>query len=238
MSADQNPANDAPRLNLPVEFRFQDQPVRTIREEDEAWFIANDACAALDLKNPNQVLTRLDDDEKGVRKVDTLGGPQQLAVVTLSGLVRLITRSNKPEARAFQRWLFHDVVPSIYKTGRYDAGRREEQPRVSVDGDELRIAHTGPGRYFLTIQPDQPPHIYEVPFESVVDDDHHLNVEILGLGLKNIEAFWQKYQQLLSVGNDPNEGFVQRKLEEAILHGAGLATHFLKVYGLRRSYQL
>jgi hypothetical protein len=43
--------------------------------------------------------------------------------VNLSGLVRLITRSNKPEARAFQRWLFHDVVPSIYKTGRYDVGQ-------------------------------------------------------------------------------------------------------------------
>jgi prophage antirepressor-like protein len=64
-----------------VEFRFHDHTVRTIKHDDEVWFVANDACAALEIGNSRQALSRLDEDEKGVRKVDTLGGAQQLAVV-------------------------------------------------------------------------------------------------------------------------------------------------------------
>ncbi|WP_292530122.1 BRO family protein [Methylocystis sp.] len=140
MSEDQINANGENKASLPVEFKFRDHPVRAFKIDDEIWTVANDACAALDLKNPNQVLTRLDDDEKGVRKVDTLGGPQELAVVNLSGLVRLITRSNKPEARAFQRWLFHDVVPSIYKTGRYEVGQGQAEPNETADPESARDA--------------------------------------------------------------------------------------------------
>lgn len=140
MSEDQFNANGANKPNLPVEFRFRDHPVRAFREGNDIWTVANDSCAALDLKNPPQVLTRLDDDEKGVRKVETLGGPQEVAVVNLSGLVRLITRSNKPEARAFQRWLFHDVVPSIYKTGRYELGQEHPEQQEPADSESKREA--------------------------------------------------------------------------------------------------
>lgn len=124
MSDHQNHDADAPTANLPIEFKFRDHPVRAFRDGSEIAVVATDACTALEIGNSRQALARLDDDEKGVRKTDTLGGLQELAVVTLSGLVRLITRSNKPEARAFQRWLFHDVVPAIYKTGRYEVGQK------------------------------------------------------------------------------------------------------------------
>lgn len=100
-------------------FKYQDQPVRTITVDGEPGFIANDLCAVLELTNPRQSLTYLDDDEKGVTTNDTLGGAQQMAYVTEAGMYSLVLRSRKPEAKMFKRWITHDVLPQIRKTGAY-----------------------------------------------------------------------------------------------------------------------
>jgi prophage antirepressor-like protein len=64
-------------------------------------------------------MSSLDDDEKGVAITDTPGGPQQTAIINESGLYSLILRSRKRQAKAFKRWITHDVIPSIRKTGSY-----------------------------------------------------------------------------------------------------------------------
>ena len=93
--------------------------VRTTMINGEPWFVAVDVCKALEIKNSRDAMTRLDDDEKDVALTDTLGGVQTSTVVNESGLYALVLGSRKPEAKAFKRWITHDVIPSIRKHGAY-----------------------------------------------------------------------------------------------------------------------
>lgn len=98
--------------------------LRVIKDEQgEPWFVARDITNALGL---NRTATRrLDDDEKGVRSMHTPGGEQQIAVVTEAGFYRLVMESKKPEAKAFQRWVTHEVLPAIRRDGGYMVARDE-----------------------------------------------------------------------------------------------------------------
>jgi len=95
--------------------------VRTITRNGEPWFVAADVCAALEIVNSRDAMTRLDSDEKGVVSTDTLGGKQEVSIVNESGLYALVLGSRKPEAKAFKRWITHEVIPTIRKTGGYVA---------------------------------------------------------------------------------------------------------------------
>lgn len=93
--------------------------VRTIDQNGEPWFVAADVCRALDVGNSRQALTRLDEDEKGVISNDTPGGNQEMSIVNEPGLYSLVLGSRKPEAKAFKRWITHEVIPAIRKHGAY-----------------------------------------------------------------------------------------------------------------------
>lgn len=105
--------------------------VRAVTLEGEPWFVAADVCRALGLGNSRQTLSYLDDDEKGVITSDTLGGKQEMSTINEPGLYSLILRSRKPEAKAFKRWITHEVIPEIRKTGGYIAGQE------TMDDDQL-----------------------------------------------------------------------------------------------------
>jgi prophage antirepressor-like protein len=107
-------------MNQLVAFTFESHNLRvTTGDDGEPWFVAADVCAALTVGNSRMALDRLDEDEKGVSSIDTLGGKQDMAVVNESGLYALILGSRKPEAKRFKRWVTHEVLPSIRKTGTY-----------------------------------------------------------------------------------------------------------------------
>ena len=93
--------------------------VRTLTIGGEAWFVAADVCKALELGNPSMTVERLDDDEKGISTIDTLGGKQRMAIINEPGLYSLVITSRKPEAKAFKRWITHEVIPAIRKHGAY-----------------------------------------------------------------------------------------------------------------------
>ena len=97
--------------------------IRTTVQNGEPWFVAADVCKALDIENNRKATNRLDDDEKGVTLSDTLGGKQKLTIVNEAGLYSLVLGSRKPEAKAFKRWITHEVLPSIRKTGGYITGQ-------------------------------------------------------------------------------------------------------------------
>ena len=107
--------------------------IRAIRGADgEPSFVAKDVLAVLDL---DRTATRkLDDDEKGVDSIHTPGGDQQVTTVTEPGLYKLVMRSRKPEAKAFQRWVTHEVLPALRRSGGYIAGQE------SMSGAELAKA--------------------------------------------------------------------------------------------------
>lgn len=91
--------------------------VRTIIRDGEPWFVAADVCRALDVDST--ATRRLDDDEKGLHSTQTLGGEQNMTIVNEPGLYSLVLGSRKPEAKAFKRWITHDVIPAIRRHGMY-----------------------------------------------------------------------------------------------------------------------
>lgn len=109
-------------MNELMQFEFESQAVRTVILDGYPWFVAKDVCAVLDINNSRDAVARLDGDEKGVVSIDTPGGRQEVQAVNEPGLYSLIVGSRKPEARAFKRWITHDVLPSIRKTGSYVSG--------------------------------------------------------------------------------------------------------------------
>ena len=113
----------------PKTFNFENLPVRTINRNGEVWFVAADVCTALEIGNPRQAVTRLDDDERDTFGIiDALGRQQETVVISESGLYALVMTSRKEEAKRFKRWVTHDVLPAIRTTGKYEAkpgqGRR------------------------------------------------------------------------------------------------------------------
>ncbi len=96
--------------------------IRTITIEGEPWFVAADVCRALEIGNPTDATHRLDADEKMITLVSIEGnrrGNPNMTVVNEPGLYTLILSSRKPEAKAFKRWVTHDILPAIRKTGGY-----------------------------------------------------------------------------------------------------------------------
>ncbi len=101
-----------------VAFDFESHDVRVVIDQDgEPLFVAADLLSTLHLDR--KALERLDDDEKGVSSIHTPGGMQEMTVVSESGLFNLVLGSRKPEAKRFKRWVTHEVLPSIRKTGSY-----------------------------------------------------------------------------------------------------------------------
>lgn len=102
-------------------FDFKGAALRTLTDENgEPWFVAKDVCDVLELSNVGQALARLDNDEKSSITLNdgTPGNPNR-AIVSESGLYALVLASRKPEAHEFKRWVTHEVLPQIRKTGGY-----------------------------------------------------------------------------------------------------------------------
>lgn len=108
-------------------FSYEGKEVRTIQKDGNPWWVLKDVCDVLELSNSRMVADRLDEDEKGVSIVDTLGGKQELTVISESGLYNVILLSRKPEARKFKRWVTHEVLPSIRRHGAYITSDKLEE---------------------------------------------------------------------------------------------------------------
>jgi len=106
-----------------IPFEFESHALRVkLDAAGQPWFVAADVCAALDLPETHKAIARLDDDEKDRNSIPTPGGQQDMSVVNESGLYNLVLGSRKPEAKRFKRWITHEVLPSIRKTGSYASG--------------------------------------------------------------------------------------------------------------------
>lgn len=100
-------------------FSYNEKQVRTVQINGEPWFVLKDVCDVLGISKYRDVVERLDEDERALVKVDTLGGVQNMIAVNESGLYNVILRSDKPEAKPFRKWVTSEVLPSIRKTGGY-----------------------------------------------------------------------------------------------------------------------
>lgn len=102
-------------------FDFKGAALRTLTDEaGEPWFVLKDCMSILDLGNPTETVKMFDKDEFSTTEViDSIGRRQQTYIISEPGLYRLVMKSRKPEAKEFQRWVTHEVLPQIRKTGGY-----------------------------------------------------------------------------------------------------------------------
>lgn len=91
--------------------------IRVLEKDGEPWFVAADVCRALEIGNPTDTIKRLDEDEKARLNLGLSGGDTN--IVNEPGLYALVLGSRKPEAKAFKRWITHEVIPSIRRHGAY-----------------------------------------------------------------------------------------------------------------------
>ena len=116
-------------------FDFKGASLRTLTDEaGEPWFVLKDCMSILDLGNPTETVKMFDKDEFSTTEViDSIGRRQQTYIISEPGLYRLVMKSRKPEAKEFQRWVTHEVLPQIRRTGGYI-------PTTDVDDDMTILA--------------------------------------------------------------------------------------------------
>ena len=121
--------------NLDIQKFFNDQfgEIRCVEQDGEPWFVAADVCRALEIKNNRDALTRVDEDERGVVLTDTPGGKQEMLTINEYGLYSLVLGSRKPEAKAFKRWITHEVIPAIRSHGGYLTPQKIEEALMNPD---------------------------------------------------------------------------------------------------------
>jgi prophage antirepressor-like protein len=115
--------------NIQERFQFKDAPIRVIVKEGELWFVAADVCTALGLSNATDSLKRLDADENTLDSIEGIhdgAGNPMVRFVNESGLYNLVLGSRKPEAKEFKRWVTHEVLPAIRRTGAYALMEQQE----------------------------------------------------------------------------------------------------------------
>lgn len=124
----------------PIAFSFHEtHDVRIQMIANEPWFCLKDVCEVLTIANSRRVACEVLD-QCGVRKAyitDSLGRDQEAAFVNEPNLYRVIFRSNKPEAKQFQDWVFNEVLPTIRKTGRYEK-QPQSEPLSPADMGNLK----------------------------------------------------------------------------------------------------
>ena len=120
-----------------VKFEFEGAELRVQGSSEEPWFCAVDVCSALDIAT--EATRRLDEDEKGLRIVQTPGGEQNMVFINEAGLFSLVLSSRKPEAKRFKRWVTHEVLPAIRKTGQYETKARKQSSLLSTTRAQLSI---------------------------------------------------------------------------------------------------
>jgi anti-repressor protein len=113
------------------------QPVRTVLLDGEPWFVAADVARILGYRMASDMTRRLDVDEKGTHSARTPGGAQEMTVVSEAGLYVAILGSQVPGAKMFRRWVTHEVLPAIRRTGSYSVQPQFQLPQTFADALEL-----------------------------------------------------------------------------------------------------
>lgn len=103
-------------------FNYENSQVRTVSRDGEPWFVLKDVAKVLEIENHKEIANRLDADEVGRFEFphpQSVGKTIEMVCVNEPGLYTILIRSDKPKAKPFRRWVTHEVLPSIRKTGAY-----------------------------------------------------------------------------------------------------------------------
>jgi anti-repressor protein len=114
-------------------FNYSENHVRTVLKDGQPYFVAKDICEILEIGNVTDAVKRLSDSMKGVDSIETLGGKQEVNVITEAGVYKLVFTSRKPEAEKFTDWIASEVLPSIRKHGIYAKEELLDNPDLLLD---------------------------------------------------------------------------------------------------------
>lgn len=128
-----------------ISLTYKGKPVRQLDKDGMTWWVLSDVCAILGLGSVHKVAERLDEDERNqIPVIDTIGRTQLTAAVNESGLYSVLLRSDKPEAKPFKRWVTHEVLPSIRRTGQYIAPQKTAKDMVAPKKPGMTIVYAAP----------------------------------------------------------------------------------------------
>jgi anti-repressor protein len=197
-------------------FEYQNVPVRVVEKDGEPWFVAADIGLALGLLNIRASIADYDADEKGVNPIDTPGGTQEMVVLSEAGLYRFLMRTDKftdpamgQIVRKFQRWVTHEVLPRVRKTGSYSLDRL---PTHLETAKALVAALERQSLLEAKIEQDKP----AVDFAHRVkggEGDQNMNqvAKALGWGEIRLFAFLRDHQPpILMSNNMPLQRYIDR----------------------------
>jgi prophage antirepressor-like protein len=120
--------------NMIEYFKYEDKEIRTVIKNNEVWFAVRDICNALGISKTSTVVERLDEDECGKTAVmDSQNRLQEIYIISESGLYEAVIRSNKSDAKKFQKWITKEVLPSIRKHGMYAKDELLNNPELLLD---------------------------------------------------------------------------------------------------------
>ena len=206
-----------------VPYLFESKEVRVVLDEaGDPWFVAADVCAAIGISNSRDAIGRLDADEKGVADADTPGGSQQMATVSEAGVYRLVFTSRVEGAERFKRWLAHEVLPSIRKTGWYEAPGAAHASIPALPGGPLQdkvAAHFAVLAHLRAI-----PGLNAGIAGAVVLEAIHVDTRLTT----------EPYRKLLPAADGPVAGLNATKLGKALGISARKANKLLEAAGLQR----
>ena len=175
-------------------FTYSDQTVRTVLIDGEPWFVAKDACEVVGISKHRDAVAQLDPDERASVAVDTLGGAQMMAAISESGLYALMLISRSPKARDFQRFVTHEILPTIRKTGSYSTTSALTNDQIVQQALTIMVARTS--ELEAKVAEDAPKVAY---VEEFVDDDDvvlfqvaasELGMPVGELRIRLIDAGW------------------------------------------------
>lgn len=205
-------------MNALQTLTFQNNRVRIVTRQGEPWFVAADVCEVLDIGNPSDAMRRLDDDERTLVSIEGASNGRPVNAVNESGLYALVLGSRKPEAKAFKRWVTHDVLPAIRQTGQYgaprelsrleliDMAREAEIARIQAEAEKARLSQE------LALQAPKVA-LYDVAMQAVNAQPIGTVAKALGIGPNKLFAWLREQNILMSHGsryNLPRQEYLDR----------------------------
>ena len=122
-------------------FNYESQPIRTVSVDGEPWFVLKDVCDVLGISHVTNTARRLEEDEVAQTDlIDSKGRNQRAYIVNEPGLYNVILRSDKPEAKAFKRWVTHEVLPVLRRTGSYQVAPLSTAEQL-LQSAQLMVEH-------------------------------------------------------------------------------------------------
>lgn len=203
-------------------YNFRENEIRTIFRDGAVWFVAIDVCKVLEIANSRDALSRLDDDERGFAGLEFSNFKWRLATINESGLFALILTSRKPEAKAFRRWITGEVIPSIRRTGSYQA----PEPNAPATNDaDIRVRANDYGVHVVLVAPDMHS-VRKVDFDRLMIEGNVLQSELMACSLISAARLLDMITLRGSVALDG--GTAEDALRPTIKQGAETARRFLQ----------